>query len=195
MNNNAKEVAIQSQQTGQKWIPFGKPARIGNFKIWKSKYTFDKGADGKKIKPQIVGDCINVSILDGSWMVRIPQGFEQFAMLSLAYSWSLSEDKDEQVKGTGYLRTAISNMYYVSCICNGFFHHGVEMVASAYANPSLLQDTEDGKSFRQDAIDTIGRFLEWRKEYEKHVADNEPTEADMKSDQVAEEMLEELNKE
>lgn len=38
MNNNAKDVATESQQTKQSVIPFGKPARIGNFKIWKSKF-------------------------------------------------------------------------------------------------------------------------------------------------------------
>ena len=54
---------------------------------------------------------------------------------------------------------------------------------------------EEGQSFKADAKDSIERFLVWRKEYEKHVKENEPTEADMKSDQVAEEMLEELNKE
>jgi len=170
-------------------IPFGKPARIGNFKIWKSKYTFDRDADGKKIKPQIVGDCINVSILDGSWMVRIPQTFEQFAMLSLAYSWSLSEDKDEQVKGLDYIRTAISNMYYVSCICNGFYHHGVEMVTSAYADPELLKENERGVAFLKDAKLTIERFLEWRKGYDKLVEAGEPSDRELHQDEIAEQAM------
>ena len=193
MNNNAKEVAIPSQQTKQSAIPYGKPARIGNFKIWKSKYTFDKDADGKKIKPQIVGDCINVSILDGSWMVRIPQTFEQFAMLNLAYTWSLSEDKDERTKGTDYLRTAISNMYYVSCICNGFFHHGVEMVTSAYADPELLRENERNEAFLKDAKLTIERFLEWRKGYDEMVAAGEPSDRELHQDEIAKQAMEILS--
>lgn len=207
MNNNAKEVAIGSQQTEQSAIPFGKPARIGNFKIWKSKFELvsdpseeqrKKVAEesrGKKkaVRRKVTIDCINVSVLDGSWMVRIPQTFEQFAMLSLAYSWSLSEDEDEQVKGNDYLRTAISNMYYVSCICNGFYHHGVEMVTSAYADPDLLKETKRGEAFLKDVKDTIERFLVWRKEYEKHVKENEPTEQDLHQEEIAEEAMGILN--
>lgn len=204
MNNNAKEVAIGSQQTEQSAIPFGKPARIGNFKIWKSKFELvsdpteeqrKKVAEesrGKKkaVRQKVTIDCINVSILDGSWTVRIPQTFEQFAMLSLAYSWSLSEDKDEQVKGRDYLRTAISNMYYVSCICNGFYHHGVEMVTSAYADPDLLKENERGVAFLKDAKLTIERFLEWRKGYDELVAAGEPSDRELHQDEIAEQAIE-----
>ena len=209
MNNNAKEVAMVSQQTEQSAIPFGKPARIGNFKIWKSKFELvsdpteeqrkkiAEESRGKKkaVRQKVTIDCINVSILDGSWMVRIPQTFEQFAMLSLAYSWSLSEDKDEQVKGSDYLRTAISNMYYVSCICNGFFHHGVEMVTSAYADPDLLKENERGVAFLNDAKLTIERFLEWRKGYDELVAAGEPSDRELHQDEIAEQAIELLDNE
>ena len=170
-------------------IPSGRPARMGNFRLWKTLTVVGKG----KSKTNV--ECINVSDLDGTWLVRIPQTYEMFGMLTVAYQWSQSEDMEERRRGNGFIRTAISNMFYVSSVCNGFFHHGIEMVAAAYANPTLLQDTKEGQSFKADAKDSIERFLVWRKEYEKHVKENEPTEADMKSDQVAEEMLEELNKE
>lgn len=204
MSDKAKEVAMVSQQTGQSGIPFGKPARIGNFKIWKSKFELvsdpneeqrKKVAEesrGKKkaVRRKVTIDCINVSVLDGSWMVRIPQTFEQFAMLSLAYSWSLSEDKDEQVKGTDYLRTAISNMYYVSCICNGFYHHGVEMVTSAYADPDLLKENERSVAFLKDAKLTVERFLEWRMGYDELVAAGEPSDRELHQDEIAEQAIE-----
>lgn len=184
-------------------IPFGKPARIGNFKIWKSKFELVsvpteeqrkkvvEESKGKKkaARQKVTIDCINISILDGSWTVRIPQTFEQFAMLSLAYSWSLSEDKDEQVKGTDYLRTTISNMYYVSCICNGFYHHGVEMVTSAYADPDLLKENERGVAFMKDAKLTIERFLEWRKGYDKLVEAGEPSDIELHQDEIAEQAM------
>lgn len=184
-------------------IPFGKPARIGNFKIWKSKFELvsDPTEDqrkkvaeeskGKKkaVRQKVTIDCINVSILDGSWMVRIPQTFEQFAMLSLAYAWSLSDDKDEQVKGGDYLRTAISNMYYVSCICNGFFHHAVEMVTSAYVDPELLKENERNEAFLKDAKLTIERFLKWRKGYDEMVAAGEPSDRELHQDELAEQAM------
>ena len=189
---NAKVVSMASKKTKEDavvGIPSGRPARMGNFRLWKTLTVVGKG----KSKTNV--ECINVSDLDGTWLVRIPQTYEMFGMLTVAYQWSQSEDMEERRRGNGFIRTAISNMFYVSSVCNGFFHHGIEMVAAAYANPTLLQDTKEGQSFKADAKDSIERFLVWRKEYEKHVKENEPTEADMKSDQVAEEMLEELNKE
>lgn len=47
-------------------IPFGKAVRVGNFKLWRGNYVI---ADGKE-KATI--ECVHVSNLDGSWMVRIP---------------------------------------------------------------------------------------------------------------------------
>ena len=203
MNNKAKEVAMTSQHTGHGKIPYGKPERIGNFKIWKSKFELvsdpteeqrkkvveESRGKKKAVRQKVTIDCINVSILDGSWTVRIPQTFEQFAMLSLAYSWSLSEDKDEQVKGTDYLRTAISNMYYVSCICNGFYHHGVEMVTSAYVDPDLLKENERGVAFLKDVKQTIERFLEWRKGYDAMVDAGEPSDRELHQDEIAEQAM------
>ena len=187
MSNKAKEVAIQSQQTGQKGIPFGRPARIGNFRLWKSAVAIGKG----KAKTGI--ECINVSNLDGTWLVRIPQTFEMFGMLTIAYQWANSENAEERRRGDGFIRTALSNMAYVSMVCNGFFHHGVEMIAAAYANPSLLQDTEEGKNFIEDAKGTVERFLAWREEYDKHVTDNEPTDQDIRQEEFAEEAMDILD--
>ena len=186
MKDNAIEVAMESQHTGQGRIPFGRPARIGNFKIWKSKFTFDKDADGKKIKPQIVGYCINVSILDDSWIVRIPQTFEMFGMLTVAYQWYKSDNAEERKRGLDFLRTAMSNIFYVSSICNGFYHHGVEMLTSAYADPSVLRDTENGRAFIEDVKGTVSRFLSWREEFDKHVSASEPTEQDIRQEELAE---------
>lgn len=188
--NKEKTVMVGQEQTGSKesaGIPFGKPDRMGNFKIWRSVYVVGKG----KTKTDM--ECINVSNPDGTWYVRIPQTFEMFSMLTLAYQWSQSEDAGEREHGESFIRTVLSNMTYVSCICNGFYHHAVEMVTSAYANPSLLQDTEDGKKFLLDAKGTVKRFLAWRKEYDKHMAANQPTEQDFHQEDIAENAMEILS--
>ena len=187
---NAKVVSMASKKTKEDavvGIPFGRPARMGNFRLWKTLTVVGKG----KSKTNV--ECINVSDLDGTWLVRIPQTYEMFGMLTVAYQWSQSEDMEERRRGNGFIRTAISNMFYVSSVCNGFFHHGIEMVAAAYANPTLLQDTKEGQSFKADAKDSIERFLVWRKEYEKHVKENEPTEQDLHQEEIAEEAMEILN--
>ena len=187
---NAKVVSMASKKTKEDavvGIPSGRPARMGNFRLWKTLTVVGKG----KSKTNV--ECINVSDLDGTWLVRIPQTYEMFGMLTVAYQWSQSEDMEERRRGNGFIRTAISNMFYVSSVCNGFFHHGIEMVAAAYANPTLLQDTKEGQSFMADAKDSIERFLVWRKEYEKHVKENEPTEQDLHQEDIAEEAMEILN--
>lgn len=187
---NAKAVSMASKKTKEDavvGIPSGRPARMGNFRLWRTLTVVGKG----KFKTNV--ECINVSDLDGTWLVRIPQTYEMFGMLTVAYQWSQSEDMEERRRGNGFIRTAISNMFYVSSVCNGFFHHGIEMVAAAYANPTLLQDTKEGQSFMADAKDSIERFLVWRKEYEKHVKENEPTEQDLHQEDIAEEAMEILN--
>ncbi len=187
---NAKVVSMASKKTKEDavvGIPSGRPARMGNFRLWKTLTVVGKG----KSKTNV--ECINVSDLDGTWLVRIPQTYEMFGMLTVAYQWSQSEDMEERRRGNGFIRTAISNMFYVSSVCNGFFHHGIEMVAAAYANPTLLQDTKEGQSFMADAKDSIERFLVWRKEYEKHIKENEPTEQDLHQENIAEEAMEILN--
>ena len=187
--NTIAMVSKSSATNANSTIPFGRPTRVGNFRLWKSAYVVGKG------KSKTCVECINVSNLDGTWLIRIPQNFEMFGMLTIAYQWSKSEDAEERRRGEGFIRTAFSNMAYVSMICNGFFHHGVEMVTAAYANPSLLQDTDDGKKFLLDVKDTVERFLVWRNEYNKHVAENEPTEQDLHLEEIAEEAMKILSDE
>ena len=190
MEKKARTVSMPSKQTKEDsvvGIPFGRPARLGNFRIWRSNLVIGKGKSKSNV------ECINLSNLDGTWLVRIPQTFEMFGMLTMAYRWLHSENAEERRQGDGFIRTTLSNMSYVSMICNGFFHHGVEMIAAAYANPSLLQDTKEGKSFLQDAKDSVERFLVWREEYEKHVAENEPTEQELHQEDIAEEAMEILS--
>lgn len=181
---SAKVVNMGANSETPVRIPFGKPARLGNFRIWRSNLAVGKGKSKSGV------ECINLSNLEGTWLVRIPQNYEMFGMLTIAYQWANSENAEERRRGDGFIRTALSNMAYVSMVCNGFFHHGVEMVASAYANPDLLKDGERGLAFKKDAKETIGRFLEWRKEYEKHVADNEPTEQELHQEEIAEQAME-----
>lgn len=171
-----------------KTIPFGKPAAIGNFKLWRSKTVIGKG----KGKTEL--ECINVSNADGSWFVRIPATFEMFGMITVAFQWYNGENQDEKKRGEDFLSSALSNMLYVSCICNGFYHHGVQMVTTAYANPDLLKDKKKSKAFKKETEKLIERFLFWREEYDKQMK-REPTEKEMKQEEFAEEAAEILSNE
>ena len=168
-------------------IPFVKPSRIGNFKLWRSKMGIGKGNGKADI------EVINVSNLDSTWSVRIPATFEMFSMISFAYHMYYDGDVQEKSRASEFLQTALSNMMYVSCICNGFYHEGVNMVNTVYANPDLLRDKKKFKLLKKDVMGTIGRFLEWRDDYDKYIESLEPDEQELRQDAVAEQAMEILN--
>ena len=203
----ARKISLNPPKGKNIEIPFGKPARIRNFKIWRSNFQLSvepteeqrkkvsAESNGKKrLKRQNFSiECINLSLLDGSFSVRIPQTFEMFGMMTAAYQWLHSDDEGERKRGEDFLIVAANNIFYVSSICNGFYHHGVNRLTAAYADPSLLRDTEDGKKFMEDLKVTVERFLVWREEYEKHVKENEPTEQDLHQEDLAEQAMDIVN--
>lgn len=185
MSNNAKVVALQSQHTEKVRIPFGKPARVGNFKVWRSNKQLGKGKDKFEVEQ------INVSTLDESWHIKIPATFEMFGLIGSLFAEHTDKIAD---KRTGQLATIFGNMLYASCISNGYFQRAVNICATIYANPTLLkEEDENHENLMKDVKSLIAGFLEWRKEFDKQMSSNEPTEEDMNHDQVADEMLEELN--
>lgn len=161
-------------------IPFGKPARVGNYRIWRSKFPIGKSKDKAYIEQ------INVSNLDGSWQVKIPATFEMFSML-----WNLYADPSKQ----DILSSFVNNMAFTTITGNGYFQRAVELVAIVYANPSLL-DKKD-KSHKElvknfDAL--VKAFLDWRKAYDERVKENAPTEEQERQDEVAKQVIEEIDK-
>ena len=162
-------------------IPYGKPARLGNYRIWRSKCPVGKGKEKDFI------DQVNIGNLDGTWQVRIPATFEMYAILTELYA---DEGKQE------ILAEYVNNMAFVTITGNGYFQRAVELVAIAYANPSLLtKKDKQHKAFVKNAEALIKAFLEWRKVYDERVKLDEPTEQDDRQDEIAGQMLDELEKE
>ena len=185
-------------------IPFVKPARIGNFKIWRSKISMDylpelseedrKNAEEKKlrVKRQKVDiEAINISNLDGSWMVRIPSTFQMFTMLTVAYQWYMSDDEEQKKRGDDFLTTALTNMQFASSIENGYFHQALLMVATAYARPDVLRDRKRRKAFFDEGGKLIDRFLKWRDEFDAMTADQDE-EKILHDDETADKVSEQL---
>lgn len=159
-------------------IPFGKPAQFGNYRIWRSKYPIGKGKD-KDFVEQI---C--VSNLEGSWQVKVPATFEMFAILTELYA-------DEGKKDI--LGEYLSNMAFVTITGNGYFQRAVELCAIAYANPSLLtKGDKQHKDFIKNADALVKAFLDWRKVYEERVKMGAPTEEQERQDEVAEQVIAEI---
>ena len=190
-------------------IPFGKAARVGNFKMWRSNFMLEfmptpdmlseedrerleKGEIKLKKQKENI-ECINISNLEGSWMVRIPQTWEMYGMLTLAWQWYNSDKEDEKKHGEDYFATVLANMSYTSSISNGFYQQALMMVATAYSHPSLLSDKKSYKNFSKEAAQLVQDFLKWRKEYDRRM--NKPlTDEEMQQDETAQQIMDEMEK-
>lgn len=178
-------------------IPFVKPCHVGNFKIWRSKYEVTVSptdeqrkevrvkSDGKKkaTNRKVSIECINISNLDGSFAVRIPQMFEMFGMLTVAYQWYFGDDADRKARGEEYLRSVLSNLMYVSCISNGYYHTGIQALTSVYADPDKLNDRE----FIKNVGEAIDKFVAWHKDYT--AGTDGGSESEDRQDEMAEEAM------
>lgn len=167
-------------------IPFVKPVRVGNFKLWRTRVDM-----GKKTTIE----AINISDLDGAWCVRVPQTFEMFGLLTIAYQWINGNDAAERERGEAYLRTMISNMFYVSSVSNGYYGQAVQMVSAIYADPALLTDKDKNKQLKKEVDSLKKKYLAWREEYDKRMAQNEPTEKEAEQEEIAEQAMNVLEKE
>lgn len=190
-------------------IPFGKPVRFWNYKLWRSMYkmtispTDEERAQTRErskgrmraVSRTVDIEQINVSTLDGTFQVKIPQTTEMFGMISASYGELDNESREVSERNERYLRTVLSNIMYVSSICNGHFHQGINMVTTAYAFPDVLREKKKFANFKKDASELIKHFLAWRDDYDKMVKQNEPTEEDMHKDEIADEAMAILSKE
>ena len=160
-------------------IPFVRPARVGNYKVWRNKTTVGKGKDKYNVEQICISD------LEGLWQVRIPETNVMFAAISGLYA-------DESL--TPSLSTIFSDMLMVTSIPNGYFHRAVQMCSAMYFNPDLLRDRKERKDMVKESKKLVDDFLGWRDVYEAQVRENAPTEEQERHDEVMEEMLEETEK-
>lgn len=160
-------------------IPFIKPARVGNFKIWRTKIVAGTGKDKYDVEQVCISD------LDGMWQVRIPATNAMFAAISGLYA-------DESL--TPSLSTIFTNMLIVSTTANGYFHRAVQMCESVYFNPDLLAKRKERKGLVKEAKKLADDFLKWLEVYDAVEAENAPTEEQEHSEEVLEEMLYEVDR-
>lgn len=134
-------------------IPYVKPARFGNFKLWRS-----RSATGVEV--------INVSDVEGSWQVKIPSTFEMFAIISALYQDYSSDFPERRKKGEEALGRILSNMMYVTVVGNGYFHAAIMLVSACYAFPSYLEPGSAGfNAIKGRCQQLINDFLAWREKY------------------------------
>ena len=178
----------------RKEMPFGRPARIGNFRIWRSRLKVKVGKEGTKGKAASYDiEQINISTLDGTWQVKIPATYEMFAMITELFA---EHDGSASDRRTAQLSTFFGNMMYASVIANGYFQQALNFCTLVYSNPSLLdREDKNHKAFMHDVKIFAKAFADWAEKYREKADGNEPTREESENEQAAEEILAETEEE
>ena len=151
----AEEVKMQPDQKEKKprEIPFGKPARIRDFKMWRTKIKIDKT---KTI------EAIVISNFDGTWKVQIPQTYLMFRALTDLYA-------TEDLKDFDILFSFITNFNFCTQISHGCFQDFLILAVYGYMHPEVLEkgyEPEDKKFLSYDEfIQRIKLSVDSYKEY------------------------------
>lgn len=193
-------------------IPFGKAARVGNYKVWRGRYTVGSGKD------KLDMECIHVSSLDGSWMVRIPSSTTMFTLICNGWATIDEKMRDE------FLGMVFANIFNTSTSGSEAFHDLVFFMTEVISFPYLLLSEKDmkermDKSMKELGFDKskrkehIGKLCEYRKQlyelmerkrdrligdYERQQAEQREyskthEDEDMKHDELAEQAMDVLN--
>lgn len=134
-------------------IPFGKAARVGNFKLWRGNYVIGSGKDRTSI------ECVHVSSLDGSWMVRIPSTSQMFSTLMNGYA-TVDEDLRDQ-----YLGMILTNQYNVCNIPSVALHDGFNFLVEMMAFPYMLLSEKDMEKRMKEQLRASGMEKDKAKEH------------------------------
>lgn len=193
-------------------IPFGKATRVGNFKLWRGNYTLGRGKDKTAI------ECVYVSSIDGSYMVRIPATSGMFSTICNGYATTDTTIREN------FLGMIFTNIYNVSTIPSEALHDSFNFLVEMMSFPYLVLSEEEmrrrmAENLRvsgvddEKAIEHINKMAEYRKQlweliekkknafiadYELQLAERRSKEAesleDIEHDELAEQAINELNK-
>ena len=121
----AEEAKMQQSPKEKKprEIPFGKPARIQNFKMWRTHVKVGK-------KETI--EAIVISNADDTWKVQIPQTFLMFRALTDLYG-------TEDLKDFNILFSFITNFQFCTQISHGNFQNFLILAVYGYMHPEVLE--------------------------------------------------------
>ena len=192
-------------------IPFGKAVRVGNFKLWRSNYNLVSG------KEKTIIECVHVSNLDGSWMVRIPSTSQTFSTICNGYA-----TVDENLRDN-FLGMVFSNMQNICLIPSEALHDGFWFLSEMMTFPyMLLPEKEMEKRMKENmkklgvdkskAKEHISKMMEYRKglyelierkkaayieEYERQQAERwdkeDEAQKQLEQDEIAEQAIGILN--
>lgn len=125
MEKKVSDAATKPQPTEKhREIPFGKPARIRDFKMWRTKVKVDKN---KTI------EAIVITNADGTWKVQIPQTYLMFRALTDLYA-------TEDMTDFNILFSFITNFNFCTQISHGCFQDFLILAVYGYMHPEVLEN-------------------------------------------------------
>ena len=190
-------------------IPFGKAARVGNFKVWRGNYAAAGGKDGI--------ECVHVSNLDGSWMVRIPSTSTMYGFICSQYA-TVDENIRENILGMVF-----TNMANVCSMSSPALHDGFMLLTEMMTFPYLLLPEKEMErrmkthmeklgvekgmakehlskmmGYRKELYDLVGRKMDaFIEDYERQMDERAAKEPDeekkMEQDDIAEQAVDILS--
>lgn len=133
MEKKESNAATQPQPTEKRReIPFGKPALIRDFKMWRTKVKIDKNN---------TIEAIVITNADGTWKVQIPQTYLMFRALTDLYA-------TEDMTDFNILFSFITNFNFCTQISHGCFQDFLILAIYGYMHPEVLEkgyEPEDKK--------------------------------------------------
>ena len=192
-------------------IPYNRAVRVGNFKLWRSKYVVASGKEKTSV------DCLHVSSLDGAWMTRIPATSGMYGFFLSQYA-TVDENLRENILGM-----LLTNMLNICLTPSVALHDALFFLTEMMTFPyNLLPEKEMVKRMKENmkklgvdkkqAEDHINKMVEYRKqlyelierkksafieEYERQQeerwAKEDEAQKQLEQDDTAEQMLEVLN--
>jgi len=154
-------------------IPFVKPARVGNFKLWRSKTSLsyaptdedrakvreESGCKKKAVTRKVDIEVINISNLDGSWKVCIPQTMMMFSTLAQGFA---VEDETQREQ---FLGSVIGNIYQISTNPNIYLHDALAFLTEMMSYPYMLLSEKEMKERMERGLKEFGWDKAKRKEH------------------------------
>ena len=205
---------VQKTDDNPLLIPFGRAVRVGNFKLWRGNYNLGTGKDKNVI------ECVHVSNLDGSWMVRIPSTSTMFSLIVNGYA-TVDEAMREK-----FLGMVFTNQLNVCASGSESLHDAFFFLTEMMTFPYLLLSEKEMKDRMEKEMkelgfdkakrkEHIGKMCEYRSQlyelieqkkarlienYERQQAEQRKyakthEEEDMKHDELAEQAMEVLKEE
>lgn len=134
-------------------IPYNRAVRVGNFKLWRSKYVITGGKEKTSI------DALNISNLDGSWMTRIPATEAMFGYICRQYA-VFDENIREQM-----LSMVLGNMIKVCLIPSEYLHDAFNFLVEMMAFPYNLLSEKEMEKRMKDNMKHLGVDIQKAKEH------------------------------